>query len=87
MKSLQVTLSLVFDGIDDADSNQAEKIIGTFEKLLGQFKTDARADSVWFDEAKIIGTHDVVFGQIAFHDDRAVSHTIDEIATLPDTHI
>ena len=87
MKALQVTLSLVFDGIDDADSDQAEKIIGTFEKLLGQFKVDARADSVWFDEAKIIGKHDVVFGQIVFHDDRAVIRTIDEIANLPDTHI
>lgn len=87
MKALQVTLSLVFDNIDDADSDQAEKIIGAFGKLLGQFKTDASADSVWFDGATVVDKHSAVFGQIAFHDDRAVIYTIDEIATLPDTHI
>ena len=87
MKALQVTLSLVFDGIDDADSDQAEQIIWSFSKLLGQFKTDARADSVWFDEAKIVDKHEVVFGQIAFHDDRAVIHTIDEIVYLPVEHV
>lgn len=87
MKALQVTVSFVFDGIDDADSNQAEQIIGTFKKLLGQFKTDARASSVWFDEATVVDKDEVVFGQIAFHDDRAVIYTIDEIAYLPVAHI
>lgn len=87
MKALQVTLSLVFDGIDDADSDQAEKIIGAFGKLLGQFKKDARADSVWFDGATVVDKHEVLFGQIAFHDDRAVIYTIDEIAYLPEAHI
>lgn len=87
MKALQVTVSFVFDGIDDADSAQSEQIIRSFGKLLGQFKTEARADSVWFNEATIVDKHEVLFGQIAFHDDRAIIHAIDEIAYLPDAHI
>ena len=30
---------------------------------------------------------EVLFGEITFHDDRAVIHAIDEIAYLPDAHI
>jgi hypothetical protein len=59
-KALQVTICLEFDGIDDADSDAADEIIGRLTNACMNMEQRYEAAAVWVNNAVIVSSgHEV----------------------------
>jgi hypothetical protein len=55
-KSLQVVVVFKFNGIDDIESDEANKIIQEITEGTDDWRIDSGADAVWLDEAFLVDT-------------------------------
>ena len=59
-KALRVTICLEFDGIDNADSDAADEIIGRLTNACINMEQRYEASAVWINDAVVVsGGHEV----------------------------
>ena len=54
MTALRITIALEFDGIDDADSDAADEIIGRLTNACMNMEQRYEAAAVWVNDAVIV---------------------------------
>lgn len=58
-KSLEITISLEFEGIDDADGSEADEIIQRLLLDMKRWEAETGAAAIWMDDAFIVsGGHE-----------------------------